>query len=173
MALVRLKLNVAVGRWAAGEIVDTERTPRVAGLIENGYATVLQDVVPDVDADGGPAFPDSVQLTADQAAALGTGILAPDDFTRLHLAETGIDPAAPMVPYRDATEDTAAAAGAGASSHGVLSAAVAQVPPRTGKGSGEEVWRKFLTGQGVDTAEYPDRAALIAAWDTITHNRDQ
>lgn len=54
-----------------------------------------------------------------------------------------------------------------------LSATVAVVPPRTGKGSGAEVWRAFLKDQGLDedTVTSMDRDALIAAWDAERERR--
>lgn len=39
-------------------------------------------------------------------------------------------------------------------------------PPRAGKGSGEEAWRKFLTANGVDIPEdATQRDELIELWD--------
>lgn len=41
-----------------------------------------------------------------------------------------------------------------------------QEPPRGGAGSGADVWREFLTGQGVtDLPEDANRDDLVALWD--------
>lgn len=39
-------------------------------------------------------------------------------------------------------------------------------PPRAGRGSGEEAWRRFLTAQGIDAPEDANRDALIELWDS-------
>jgi len=41
-------------------------------------------------------------------------------------------------------------------------------PPRSGKGSGEEVWKKFLTDQKLEFDPKLERNDLIALWDAHT-----
>ncbi|MGW6017855.1 hypothetical protein ACWFNS_07615 [Oerskovia enterophila] len=43
-----------------------------------------------------------------------------------------------------------------------------QEPPRSGKGSGEEAWKKFLTDQKFEFDPKLERNELIALWDAHT-----
>lgn len=44
----------------------------------------------------------------------------------------------------------------------------AEEPPRSGKGSGEEAWKKFLTDQKFEFDPKLERNELIALWDAHT-----
>lgn len=44
----------------------------------------------------------------------------------------------------------------------------AEEPPRSGKGSGEEAWKKFLTDQEFEFDPKLERNELIALWDAHT-----
>lgn len=59
-----------------------------------------------------------------------------------------------------------AATGAGSAVRAELSAEVDVVPPRSGPGSGVQVWREFLARQGIDAPADATKPALIGLWDS-------
>ena len=191
MPMVRAKVNAAINGWSRGEVITVERTRMVSGLIERQYLTVLEDNLPDFPADS----PEGIE--AARIAQVGPGDVYAKPPVRVtyrrseneggatsfgeHLPAGGgaavgaggapADPAVLPAVIAIPPELMNAIKPVGGSARAELSVSSAAVPPRTGKGSGADAWRTFLEGQGIDTAEYPDRAALIAAWELVAKQR--
>lgn len=181
MPMVRAKVNAAINGWSRGEVITVERTRMVAGLIEREYLTVLEDNVPDFPADS----PEGIE--AARIAQVGPGDVYSKPPVRVTYRrsenEAGATDFGDPLPAGGAElphtirvpaeflDQIKPAGTVGAGMDLELSADTAAVPPRTGKGSGAKEWRAFLEGQGVNTAELTDRAALIAAWDAEAERR--
>lgn len=187
MAMARLRVNSPVLGWSIGDVVTVERSRLVDGLIANERVTLLEDNIPD--------YPAETSVTED--AQVGTGDLSAKPPVRVTYRRPENEGGATSFGEHSPAGGGAAADSGGApedaavlpaviaippelmnaikpvggSARAELSVSSAAVPPRTGKGSGADAWRTFLEGQGIDTAEYPDRAALIAAWELVAKQR--
>lgn len=179
MAMVRVRVNAAVHDWRRGEIVTIERTPRIAGMIKNGYLSVIDEVVPDFAPDDPEVSGDSpvtprtapnwsndqppVRVTyrrsENDAGTTEFGDPLPAGGGGGGAADPDLSAGKFIVP--DTIETPTAAAG----SVGTLGVETQPVPPRTGKGSGVEAWREFVQSQNLTAPADASRDDLIAVWD--------